>query len=239
MKFNRLHPWCVDYKKAVQIQDTLRDLLILKKTTGKICTIAGADVSYDKHSDRFFAGVVVFTFGKQLEKIEESTAVGKAGFPYIPGLLSFREAPILLKAFKKLRNNPDVILFDGQGIAHPRYFGLASHMGLILDTPSIGCAKSRLVGEYRCVKNIAGEYSKLFYKNKVVGAVLRTKANTNPIFVSPGHKADLPFAIRIALKTCRGYRIPEPIRHAHLLVNKVRRKLAIHVPAAPANEQYN
>lgn len=224
MKFNQLHPWRVDYKKAVQIQDTLRGLLTFKKPAGKICTIAGADVSYDKHSDRFFAGVVVFTFGRRLEKIEESTAVGKAGFPYIPGLLSFREAPILLNAFKKLKNNPDVILFDGQGIAHPRYFGLASHMGLILDRPSIGCAKSRLVGEYDCVKNVAGKYSKLLYKNKVVGVVLRTKVNTNPIFVSPGHKADLRFAIRIALKTCRGYRIPEPIRQAHLLVNRVRRE---------------
>lgn len=227
MKFNRLHPWRVDYKKAVQIQETLRGLLIFKKPTGRIRTIAGADVSYDKHSDRFFAGVVVFTFGKCLQKIEESTAVGKARFPYIPGLLSFREAPILLEAFKKLKKNPDVILFDGQGIAHPRSFGLASHMGLILDKPSIGCAKSRLVGEYDCVKNVVGEYSKLFYKNKTVGVVLRTKVNTNPIFVSPGHKADLIFAMRIALKTCRGYRIPEPIRHAHLLVNKLRRELKI------------
>lgn len=224
VKFKQLHSWCIGYKKAIQVQEHLRDLLTFKNPAGKIHTIAGADVSYDKHSDRFFAGVVVFTFGKRFERIEESTAVGKARFPYIPGLLSFREAPILLKAFKKLKNNPDVILFDGQGIAHPRYFGLASHMGLILDRPSIGCAKSRLVGEYNCVKNVAGEYSRLFYKDKVVGAALRTKVNTNPIFVSPGHKADLRFAIRIALKTCRGYRIPEPIRQAHLLVNRVRKE---------------
>ncbi len=224
MKFNRLHPWRVGYKKAVEIQDALRDLLVFKKPEGKISTVAGADVSYDKRSDRFFAGVVVCTYGKRFEKIEESTAAGKAGFPYIPGLLSFREAPILLRAFKKLKNTPDVILFDGQGIAHPRYFGLASHMGLILDRPSVGCAKSRLVGEYDCVKNVAGGYSRLFYKDKVVGAVLRTKVNTNPIFVSAGHKTNLRFAIRIALKTCRGYRIPEPIRQAHLLVNRVRRE---------------
>lgn len=140
--------------------------------------------------------------------------------------VSFRSAkrPSCSRRLKKLKNNPDVILFDGQGIAHPRYFGLASHMGLILDRPSIGCAKSRLVGEYNCVKNVAGEYSRLFYKDKVVGAALRTKVNTNPIFVSPGHKADLRFAIRIALKTCRGYRIPEPIRQAHLLVNRVRKE---------------
>ena len=149
--------------------------------------------------------------------------MGKAKFPYIPGLLSFREAPILLRAFRKLKNNPDVILFDGQGIAHPRSFGLASHMGLILDKPSIGCAKSRLVGEYGSVENTAGAYSKLIYGNKIVGVVLRTKNNTKPIFVSPGHKTNLTFAIRIALKTCCGYRIPEPTRQAHLLVNKLRR----------------
>lgn len=224
MKFKQLHPWRVDYKKAIQIQETLKDLLILKKPHGKIRTIAGADVSYDKRSDRFFAGVVIFKLNNRLELTEEVTAMGKARFPYIPGLLSFREAPILLRAFKKLKTDPDIVLFDGQGIAHPRHFGLASHMGLVLDKPSIGCAKSRLVGKYHPVKNAAGTYSKLLYKNKVVGAVLRTKINTNPIFISPGHKINLMFAIRIALKTCCGYRIPEPIRQAHLLVNKLRRK---------------
>lgn len=223
MKYHRLHPWRLGYTKAIQVQENLRSLLILKKPAGKICTVAGADVSYDKQSNRFFAGVVVFTLGKQFEKIEESTAVGKAKFPYIPGLLSFREAPILLKAFQKLKSNPDIILFDGQGIAHPRHFGLASHMGLILDKPSIGCAKSRLVGEYGAVKNLAGGYAKLFYKDEVVGAALRTKAHTNPIYVSPGHKTNLTYAIRIALKTCRGYRIPEPIRQAHILVNTLRK----------------
>ena len=152
MKFKQLHSWRVGYKKAIQIQETLKNLLIFKKPPGEINTVAGADVSYDKHSDLFFAGVVVFKINKHLEIIEEATAVGKARFPYIPGLLSFREAPILLRAFKKLKNNPDVILFDGQGIAHPRFFGLASHMGLILGKPSIGCAKSRLVGEHNNAK---------------------------------------------------------------------------------------
>ena len=223
MKIKQLHSWRVDYKKAIQIQENLRELLTFEKYTGKIQTIAGADVSYDKHSDRFFAGVVVFKLNKQLELIEEATAVGKARFPYIPGLLSFREAPILLMAFRKLKNNPDIVLFDGQGIAHPRHFGLASHMGLILDKPSIGCAKSRLVGEYGSVENTAGAYSKLIYENKIVGVVLRTKKNTKPIFISPGHRTNLTFAIRIVLKTCCGYRIPEPTRQAHLLVNKLRR----------------
>jgi len=223
MKIKQLHSWRVDYKKAIQIQENLRELLTFEKYTGKIQTIAGADVSYDKHSGRFYAGVVVFKLNKQLELIEEATAVGKARFPYIPGLLSFREAPILLMAFRKLKNNPDIVLFDGQGIAHPRHFGLASHMGLILDKPSIGCAKSRLVGEYGSVENTAGAYSKLIYENKIVGVVLRTKKNTKPVFISPGHRTNLTFAIRIVLKTCCGYRIPEPTRQAHLLVNKLRR----------------
>ena len=223
MKIKQLHSWRVDYKKAIQIQENLRELLTFEKYTGKIQTIAGTDVSYDKHSGRFYAGVVVFKLNKQLELIEEATAVGKARFPYIPGLLSFREAPILLMAFRKLKNNPDIVLFDGQGIAHPRHFGLASHMGLILDKPSIGCAKSRLVGEYGSVENTAGAYSKLIYENKIVGVVLRTKKNTKPVFISPGHRTNLTFAIRIVLKTCCGYRIPEPTRQAHLLVNKLRR----------------
>ncbi|TLD41929.1 MAG: Endonuclease V [Candidatus Jettenia ecosi] len=224
MKFNKLHAWNVDYKKAIQIQQTLRDLLIIKKSSGKIDTIAGADVSYDKQSDYFFAGVIVFTLNRHLEQIEEATAIDKARFPYIPGLLSFREAPILLKAFRKLKNEPDIILFDGQGIAHPRHLGLASHMGLFLDKPTIGCAKSRLVGEYGPVENAAGSYTKLLYKNEVVGAALRTKINTKPVFVSPGHKTNLAFAIRIVMASCSRYRIPEPTRQAHLLVNKLRKE---------------
>lgn len=223
MEFKQLHSWHLDYQEAVCLQDTLKDLLILKKPQGKVCTVAGTDVSYDKASDRFFAGIVVFKLKGTLELIEEVTAVGKVKFPYVPGLLSFREAPILLRAFKRLKNNPDVILFDGQGIAHPRNFGLASHIGLILDKPSIGCAKSRLVGEHAEVDNEPGAYSELHYKNRIVGAVLRTKKNTNPVYVSPGHKINLTFAMRIVLMTCQGYRIPEPIRRAHILVNELRK----------------
>ncbi|MGQ3683613.1 MAG: deoxyribonuclease V [Candidatus Loosdrechtia sp.] len=224
MKFNQLHSWRVGYKKAIQIQETLKNQLLIKRKFTKIHTIAGADVSYDKKNDCFFAGVIVFKQNKYLERLEEASAVGKVCFPYIPGLLSFREAPILLKAFSKLNNNPDIILFDGQGIAHPRSFGLASHMGLILDKPSIGCAKTRLIGSHTPVENSQGTYSDLVYKNTVVGAALRTKKNTKPVFVSPGHKIDLPSAIRIVLKNCYGYRIPEPIRQAHLLVNRLRKE---------------
>jgi len=223
MKVKVLHPWSISYKKASQLQKDLSKLILLKNNLCKFDIIAGADVSYDKQSDLIFAGVVVFHMDKTLEIIEEVAAVGKSKFPYIPGLLSFREAPVLLKSFKKMKNNPDAILFDGQGIAHPRYFGLASHLGLILDKPSIGCAKSRLIGSYAEPENIAGAYSELIYKEKTVGAVLRTKINTKPVFVSPGHKMNIACAIDIVLKTCRGYRIPEPTRRAHLLVNKLRK----------------
>jgi deoxyribonuclease V len=154
--------------------------------------------------------------------LEEATAEGKVNFPYIPGLLSFREAPILVKAFEKVRNVPDVIIFDGQGIAHPRGLGLASHMGLVLDLPSIGCAKSRLVGEHAPLGEEVGTHTPIIFKNDTVGAVLRTRKNVAPVFVSPGHRMDILSAIEIVMKTCRGYKLPEPTRQAHLSVNKFR-----------------
>ena len=222
MEFKQLHAWRVGCQKAAKIQEDLRGLLSFEKPRGILRTVAGADISYNKRSNRFFAGVVVLKLNKSLEKIEEATAEGTVKFPYIPGFLSFREAPILLKAFKKLKHSPDVILFDGQGIAHPRGFGLASHLGLILDKPSVGCAKSRLVGEFLPIGDAAGSYSRLFYQHEVVGAALRTKTHTKPVFVSPGHKTNLAFSLHIVLRTCRGYRVPEPIRQAHLLVNRLR-----------------
>jgi deoxyribonuclease V len=155
-----------------------------------------------------------------MERVEEVTASGKVDFPYIPGLLSFRESPILLKAFAKIKSEPDVIILDAQGIAHPRGIGLASHIGLLLDKSSIGCAKTRLIGEYNEVGGEAGCHSPLTVKGKVVGAVLRTRRNVKPVFVSPGHKIDLNTSIDLILKSCRGYRLPEPVRQAHNLVKK-------------------
>ena len=172
-----------------------------------------------KKSRIFYASVVVFEL-KTMEMIEAVTASGKVDFPYIPGLLSFREAPILLKAFAKIKSNPDVVILDAQGIAHPRGIGLASHIGLLLDKPSIGCAKTRLIGDYNEVGEEVGCYSHLTVKDKVVGAVLRTRKNVKPVFISPGHKIDLDTSIALVLKCCRGYRLPEPVREAHNLVKK-------------------
>lgn len=219
MKYLKLHPWNVGYKKAVEIQERLRKSIILKVPAENCELIAGADVSYTKKSEMFYARVVVFKL-QTMEKVEEVTASGKVNFPYIPGLLSFRESPILLKAFAKIKSEPDVIILDAQGIAHPRGIGLASHIGLLLDKSSIGCAKTRLIGEYNEVGGEAGSHSQLTVKDKIVGAVLRTRKNVKPVFVSPGHKIDLKTSIAIILKSCRGYRLPEPIRQAHNLVKK-------------------
>ena len=245
MKYLKLHPWNVDYKKAAEIQIRLEKSIILTCAARNIKYIAGADVSYlpqrtiqsgsrqnqysgktsscsssgTKKSRIFYASVVVFEL-KTMEMIEAVTASGKVDFPYIPGLLSFRESPILLKAFAKIKSNPDVVILDAQGIAHPRGIGLASHIGLLLDKPSIGCAKTRLIGDYNEVGEEVGCYSHLTVKDKVVGAVLRTRKNVKPVFISPGHKIDLDTSIALVLKCCRGYRLPEPVREAHNLVKK-------------------
>jgi len=219
MKYLELHPWDVGYKKAVEIQERLKKSIFLKGSAKNCNLIAGADVSYTRESEIFYASVVVFNL-QTMERVEEATAGGKVDFPYIPGLLSFRESPILLKVFAKIKSEPDVIILDAQGIAHPRGIGLASHIGLLLDKSAIGCAKTRLIGEYNGVGRDAGCHSQLTVKDKIVGVVLRTRKNVKPVFVSPGHKIDLKTSIGLVLKSCRGYRLPEPVRQAHNLVKR-------------------
>jgi len=222
MKLKRLHRWDVDYHGAVAVQDRLRSRLIRRGAPKRVRRVAGADVSYDRGDDRFYAGVVVMRF-PDLEIVQEVTAKGIATFPYIPGLLTFREGPVLVRAFRKLKTVPDLILFDGQGIAHPRGFGLAAHMGLLLDVPSIGCAKSRLCGEHDEPGRSAGSSTPLRYDGKTIGRVVRTRNRVKPVFVSIGHRITLASAVRWVLNTCAGYRLPEPTRRAHQLVNRVRK----------------
>ncbi len=224
MKLIHTHPWNVDYKEAVAIQKKLEERVVVKNSFNCLdnTLIAGTDVSYDKERDLFFAGVIVYDF-TSMSKIEESTARGRVPFPYIPGLLSFRESPILIEALTKIKRIPDIIMLDGQGIAHPRGIGLASHIGLLFNKPSIGCAKTRLIGEYDEVHNEVGAYSPLTIRKRQVGAVLRTKKGVKPVFVSPGHMIDVSTSIEVVLKSCRGYRIPEPTRQAHNLVTKIRK----------------
>ncbi|MCX5857563.1 MAG: deoxyribonuclease V [Deltaproteobacteria bacterium] len=223
MKIHSLHNWAVTYREAVAIQQSLKEKLILHETSfrGTIRTVAGADISYDRKGDLFFAAVIILSY-PELSIIEEKQAVARAPFPYIPGLLSFREAPVLLQAFALLENPPDVALFDGQGIAHPRGVGLASHMGLFLDLPTIGCAKKRLVGGHDAVGEARCDRAPLVFENQTVGMVLRSKNRVKPLFVSQGHNIGLERAVAVVLACCRGYRLPEPIRQAHLAVNRMR-----------------
>lgn len=220
-----LHKWNVPYKEAIAIQRKLKEKLILAddNKTESISIVAGADISYSKGSSVVFAAIILMTY-PDLETIEEAFCVEEASFPYMPGLLTFREGPALLNVFKKLKHSPDVIIFDGQGIAHPRGIGLASHMGLFLDTPTIGCAKTRLVGTHGNVGMTVGNFSYLLHNHQTVGAVLRTKSGVKPVFVSQGHRISLERAMNMVLSCCRGYRLPEPIRKAHLAVNQLRLK---------------
>jgi deoxyribonuclease V len=223
MDIHELHPWNVTYKEAVKIQKCLRDKVIFRKIERKIKYIAGLDVSYAKGANTLWAGVVVLDF-PSLVKIEERWTQKKVFFPYIPGLLSFREIPALLDALKTVEVDPDLIFCDGQGIAHPRGLGLASHLGVLLHKPTIGCAKSPLIGKFDPVGKRRGEHVYLRYQNRVIGAVVRTRSRVKPVFVSPGYAVVLKDCIRFTLETCPTYRIPEPTRQAHLLVNSVRCK---------------
>lgn len=221
MNISDEHPWNVTYREAVHIQNQLRDRVAIKAVTEEIKYISGLDVSYEKHTNRVWAGAIVLEF-PQLSKVEEKWSESEVSFPYIPTLLSFREIPALLDVLRKLEVEPDLILCDGQGIAHPRGIGLASHLGVLLDKPTLGCAKTKLVGEFNPVGQGKGEYAYLRYRDRVVGAVVRTRQGVKPLFVSPGHRVVLKDCIRFVLATCSAYRIPEPLRQAHNLVNSVR-----------------
>jgi len=216
------HPWNVTYKEAIQIQEKLKKELILDQAFEDPKTVAGMDVSVSRKCPLGWAAVVVLSY-PQLRVIEESWTKGKLEFPYIPGLLSFREIPLLLSALKGLRAEPDVFICDGQGIAHPRRMGLASHIGIILKRPTIGCAKSRLVGEYSELGLEKGKHTLLVHEGEVVGAVLRARSGIKPLFVSPGYGISLSKAVEVVLGCCTKYRIPEPIRAAHRLVNQLRK----------------
>ncbi len=215
-----LHSWNVSVEEAIQIQEVLKERTILKRTFSKVKTIGGGDVAYSKKGNLLFGAIVVLSF-PDMEILDVATADGKIPFPYIPGLLSFREGPILIKTFQKLRIRPDIMIYDGQGIAHARGMGLASHMGLWFDLPSIGCAKTPLLDEFISPGALKGSFEWIRKEGKKVGAVLRTKENVKPLFISPGHHIDLSTSIQLILESCKGYRFPEPLRKAHQLSRKM------------------
>ncbi len=211
------------YRGAVRRQLDLVDRLEIRGSPKGVRRVAGADISYSQGSDRFFAAIVVLGY-PGLEPLEEAAAVGKSPFPYIPGLLSFREGPLLMRAFKRLRRLPDLLVFDGHGIAHPRGIGIASHLGLLLDRPSLGCGKSRLGGAHDEPGPKRGARTPLVFLGRRVGTVLRTRAKVKPVYISPGHRIGHAAAVSWALKLGDGYRLPAPTRLAHLLANKLRKE---------------
>jgi deoxyribonuclease V len=209
-------------REAIALQKSLRERVSLRPLDREIETVAGADISFNKYEPTLYAGIVVLRL-PSLEVVEEVGVVSETRFPYVPGLLSFRESPPLLEAWSKLKTEPDAVMFDGQGIAHPRRVGIASHVGLIIERPTLGCAKSVLVGKYEEPPPERGTWTPLVDKGETIGAALRTKDRVNPIYVSPGHLIDLAGAIELTLKCNGGYRQPEPTRRAHFLVNALRR----------------
>lgn len=218
-----LHRWDVTPAEAVEIQQDLRQQLQIKPLTAAPQTIAGCDISFNKFEETVYAGIVVLRLDT-LEVVEEAGVVSTAPFPYIPGLLTFREGPALLEAWQQLQTEPDVVMFDGHGTAHPRRMGIAAHMGLWLNRPTFGCGKSVLAGTFEQPDLTRGAWSPMIHRRETVGAALRTKNKVNPVFISPGHLIDLPTALDLTLRCDGGYRIPEPTRRAHLHVNALRRK---------------
>ena len=222
--YEQLHDWNLTPREAVELQKQLRARVRVEPLKRKIETVAGADISFNKFEPTVYAGLVVLRL-PTLEVVEEVGVVSETKFPYVPGLLSFRETPSVLEAWAKLKTEPDAVMFDGQGIAHPRRVGIASHVGLLIARPTFGCAKSVLVGKYAEPAAARGSWTPLVdpKNDETVGAALRTKNNVQPIFVSPGHLIDLAGALELTLACDGGYRQPEPTRRAHLLVNALRR----------------
>lgn len=220
------HLWNLTPQEAIQLQKKLaKEVRVEPLDVEKVNLVAGCDISFAAHAAAdtpVFAGVVVLE--RPHLTLKERVGVRTISpFPYIPGLLSFRESPPLLEAWERLTTRPDVLIADGQGLAHPRRFGIACHLGLLLDIPSIGVAKSLLVGHHESVPNDMGAWQPIVDRGEVVGAALRLKQNVAPIYVSVGHRVDLMSAIQLVLQ-CRGAtRLPEPTRQAHLYVNALRR----------------
>ncbi|MFH1718633.1 MAG: deoxyribonuclease V [Planctomycetota bacterium] len=230
METKKLHDWDLSYSQARQLQVSLAGKVQFTPLKAPPRLVAGLDCAFSRDGGRIFAAVVVLRL-PDFELVETASAVRKVTFPYIPGLLSFREAPVCIAAVEKLQVRPDVFIIDGQGVAHPRRLGLAAHLGLFFDKPTIGCAKSRLTGTYEEPPLEKGGYSLLRDEKgrqggepETIGAVVRTRTNVKPVFVSVGNKCRLADAIETTLACTTKYRLPEPTRLAHQLVGKLKLK---------------
>jgi deoxyribonuclease V len=221
MGFRALHSWAVTPTEAVAIQERLRHGVRFRDGRRPFRTIGGLDVSYDRRSPWLFAAVVVLRL-PDLRLVDTAAVRTRAAFPYVPGLLSFRESPAGLEAWSRLSSRPDCLLCDGHGYAHPRRFGLACHFGLWVDRPTIGVGKSLLVGAHAAPAAARGSMAALFHEEEVVGMAVRTREGAKPVYVSTGHRVTLETAVATVLCCTPRFRIPEPIRQAHALVNELR-----------------
>lgn len=212
------HPWNLSPEAAIALQHELAQHIILEDRVGEVRYIAGVDMAIHEEHNMAQAAVVLLSF-PDLEIVEQHIYEEPIQMPYVPGLLSFREAPSVLGAMRKLRQKPDLVMVDGQGIAHPRRIGIGAHLGLWLNIPTIGCAKSLLVGHYdkEALGEEAGSWVPLIYKKEVIGAMVRTRTRVNPMIISPGHLISLETSIRYVLACSKGYRLPEPTRQADKL----------------------
>ena len=216
------HRWCLSVDEAKSLQARLAGLVETSdRLPATIRRVAGVDVAYESRGNRLYAAIVILDF-ETLSILETTTHEDSTCFPYIPGLFSFREIPALVRALTKLTRAPDLLICDGQGLAHPRRFGLACHLGVLFDIPTIGCAKSCLVGHYDSPLDRRGNYSLLVHESETVGAVLRTQDRTKPVFLSIGHRVSLATACAMILHLTPSYRLPEPIRQANRLANHTR-----------------
>ena len=208
-------------EQAIAHQHELRKRVHIKPLEKPIRTIGGADISFNKHEETVYAGIVVFSY-PDMKLIGTSTAISRTSFPYVSGLLAFREVPGLLEAWEKLTIKPDVMVLDGQGIAYERRLGIATHFGLETGVPTLGCAKSRLAGTFDEPLNTPLAQSKMYHDGEQVGVVLRSKVNCNPLYISPGYLISIDQSVEVIINCIGKHRIPEPTRQAHLLVNQIR-----------------
>jgi deoxyribonuclease V len=224
MQTKKLHQWNLSYSQAAKLQKKLACKVQFTPINKLPRLIAGLDCAFNRDGRKIIAVAVVLKL-PELEHVETKTAVRAVRFPYIPGLLSFREGPVCIATVEKLKNEPDIFIIDGQGVAHPRRLGLAAHLGLFFDKPTIGCAKSRLIGQFKDPPLEKGAHSLLKDNNEIIGAVVRTRTNVKPVFVSVGNKCVLKDAIKITLARAVKYRLPEPTRLAHQLVSRLKLKV--------------
>lgn len=225
LEFQPLHEWPKNQNEAIKIQLEHKSDIIIKNRFNELNVLAAVDTAFDDKCNRLYAAAVALSY-PGLEEKEKVVAEMEAVFPYVPSLLAFREGPVILKALSRLSIKPDLVIYAGHGLAHPRSFGLASHLGLITGIPSIGCARKCLIGDYRVPDEKKGSCSSLFVSDIEVGFVYRTKDNVKPMFISPGHKCSIRDSVDIVVNCLANFRMPEPLRLAHLVAGKYKNSAA-------------